>query len=107
MSRIPLRPCVLMSAREREHDYSVEHRDDRLIILTNSDGAEDYRIVEAPLENPGREHWREIKPHRPGRLILEIVAFKHHLVRLEREEGLPRISIRRFADGAEHEITFA
>ena len=56
---------------------------------------------------PGREHWREIEPHRPGRLILEIVAFKDHLVRLEREDGLPRIVIRRFADGAEHEIAFA
>ena len=96
----------LVSAREPEHDYSVEHHDDRLIILTNSDGAEDYRIVEAPIETPGREHWREIEPHRPGRLILEIVAFKHHLVRLEREDGLPRIVIRRFADGAEHEIAF-
>ena len=97
----------LVSAREPEHDYSVEHHGDRLIILTNSDGAEDYRIVEAPIETPGREHWREIEPHRPGRLILQIVAFKNHLVRLEREDGLPRIVIRRFADGAEHEIAFA
>jgi oligopeptidase B len=100
-------PPRLVSAREPEHDYSVEHHEDRLIILTNSDGAEDYRIVEAPIDSPGREHWREIEPHRPGRLILEIVAFKRHLVRLEREDGLPRIVIRRFADGAEHEIAFA
>ena len=35
------------------------------------------------------------------------MAFKNHLVRLEREDGLPRIVIRRFADGAEHEIAFA
>jgi oligopeptidase B len=97
----------LVSPREPEHDYSVEHHGDRLIILTNSDGAEDYRIVEAPVDNPGREHWREIEPHRPGRLILEIVAFKDYLVRLERENGLPRVVIRRFADGSEHEIAFA
>ena len=97
----------LVSPREPEHDYSVEHHGARLIILTNSDGAEDYRIVEAPVDNPRREHWREIEPHRPGRLILEIVAFKDYLVRLEREDGLPRIVIRRFADGSEHEIAFA
>jgi oligopeptidase B len=103
----PSAPPRLVSPREAEHDYSVEHHGDRLIILTNSDGAEDYRIVEAPLETPGREHWQEIEPHRPGRLILEIVAFKDHLVRLEREDGLPRIVIRRFSDGAEHEIAFA
>jgi oligopeptidase B len=103
----PSGPSHLVSAREPEHDYSVEHHGDRLIILTNSGSAEDYRIVEAPIESPGREHWREIEPHRPGRLILEIVAFKHHLVRLERENGLPRIVLRRFSDGAEHEIAFA
>ena len=99
-------PPRLVAAREKEHDYSVEHHGDRLIILTNSDGAEDYRIVEAPVDNPGRETWREIEPHRLGRLILDIAVFKHHLVRLERENGLPRIVIRRFADGAEHEIAF-
>jgi oligopeptidase B len=97
----------VVSRREPEHDYSVEHHGDWLIIVTNSDGAEDYRIVEAPVESPGGEHWREIEPHRPGRLILEIAAFKNHLVRLEREDGLPRIIIRRFTDGAEHEIAFA
>ena len=97
---------VLVAEREAEHDYSVEHHGDRLIILTNSGGAQDYRIVEAPIDRPGREYWREIEPHRPGRLILEIVAYRNHLIRLEREDGLPRIVIRRFADGQEHIIAF-
>jgi oligopeptidase B len=34
------------------------------------------------------------------------VAFAGHLVRFEREDGLPRIVIRRLADGAEHAIAF-
>jgi oligopeptidase B len=96
----------LVAPREREHDYSVDHHEGRLIILTNSGGAEDYRIVEAPVATPGREHWREIEPRRPGRLILDVVAFKDFLVRLEREEGLPRVVVRRFADGEEHAIAF-
>jgi oligopeptidase B len=97
----------LIAPREPEHDYSVDHHEGKLIILTNSDGAEDFRIVEAPADAPGRENWQEIEPHKPGRLILDIVAFKDFLVRLERENGLPRIVIRRFADGEEHEIAFA
>ena len=51
-------------------------------------------------------NWRELVPHSPGRLILETVAFKDHLVRLEREDGLPRIVVRHLADGAEHAIAF-
>ena len=100
-------PPRLVSPRAPEHDYSVDHHDGRLIILTNSGGAEDYRIVEAPAESPGPEHWQEIEPHRQGRLILDVVAYMDFLVRLEREDGLPRILVRRFADGDEHEIAFA
>jgi oligopeptidase B len=96
----------LVASREPEHDYSVDHHEGRLIILTNSGGAEDFRIVETPVATPGREHWREIEPHKPGRLILDVIAFKDFLVRLEREDGLPRIVVRRFADGEEHEIAF-
>ena len=102
----PSAPPRLVAGREPEHDYSVHHQDGRLIILTNSDGAEDYRVVEAPVAAPGRENWREIEPHRPGRLILDVVAFKDFLVRLEREDGLPRIVVRRFDSGAEHAIAF-
>jgi oligopeptidase B len=34
------------------------------------------------------------------------VTFKDHLIRLEREEGLPRIVVRRLTDNAEHTIAF-
>jgi oligopeptidase B len=102
----PMAPPRLIAPREPEHDYSVDHHEGKLIILTNSDGAEDFRIVEAPADAPGRENWREIEPHKPGRLILDVVAYKDFLVRLEREDGLPRIVVRRFADGEEHAIAF-
>jgi oligopeptidase B len=102
----PASPPRLVAAREPQHDYSVDHHDGRLIILTNSGGAEDYRIVEASVADPNRESWREIEPHKPGRLILDVVAYKDFLVRLEREDGLPRIVVRRFADGEEHAIAF-
>ena len=105
-ARDPASPPWLVAPRETEHDYSVDHHDGRLIILTNSGGAEDYRIVEAPVDAPGPENWREIEPHRPGRLILDVVAYKDFLVRIEREDGLPRIVVRRFSDGEKHEIAF-
>ncbi len=97
----------LVAPRQTNHDYQVEHHEGRLIVLTNENGAEDYKIVEAPLDSPGREHWRDLVPHKPGRLILDVACFKDYLVRLEREDGLPRIVIRRFADGEEHAIAFA
>jgi oligopeptidase B len=100
------RPRVVVP-RSTGHEYDVEHHGDRLIITTNSVGAEDFRIVEAPVADPAMANWREIVPHRAGRLIIETVVTKHHITRLEREDSLPRIVVRRIADGAEHPIAFA
>jgi oligopeptidase B len=96
----------VVAPRQRGHEYSVDHRGDRLLVLTNSGGAEDFRICEAPLADPGPPNWREIVAHRPGRLILDIVAYAGHLVRLEREDGLPRIVVHDFKSGSEHAIAF-
>ncbi len=97
---------ICVEPRETGHEYSVEHNGERLLIMTNTDGAEDFKIVETPVEAPGRANWRDIDPHRPGRLILSITAFADYLVRLERENSLPRIVVRRLSDGDEHEISF-
>src|SRR5262249_43651023 len=96
----------VVAERQFGHEYSVDHHGDGLIVLTNSAGAEDFRICEAPLAAPGLANWREMVAHKPGRLILDIVAFAGHLVRLEREDGLPRIVVREIASGAEHAIAF-
>lgn len=106
-AQAPEKGLSVVAPRETGHDYQVEHHEGRLIILTNENGAEDYKIVETPVDRRGRENWREIVPHKPGRLILDVACFKEYLVRLEREEGLPRIVVHRFADGKEHSIAFA
>ena len=86
--------------------YGVDDGGDRLTILTNADGAEDYKIVTAPLATPGRENWRDLVPCREGRRIVSADDFAGHLVRLERENGLGRIVIRRKSDGVEHSVLF-
>ncbi len=102
----PGSPPRLIAPRQSGLRYEVDHRGDRFVILTNADGAEDFKIVEAPVETPGREHWRDVVAHRPGCMIVSIAAFQDHLVRLERENGLPRIVIRAVATGNEKAVAF-
>lgn len=97
---------VLIAARERDVEYSVEHWGDQFVILTNEGGAVDFKIVTAPIAAPGRDNWTELVAHRAGTLILGMDALAGHLVRLERENGLPRIVVREAETGAEHEIAF-
>ncbi|MCB1509737.1 MAG: S9 family peptidase, partial [Hyphomicrobiaceae bacterium] len=99
------KPRLVVPRREK-HLYSVEHHGDLLYILTNSGDAEDFRIVTAPIATPDEAHWRELVPHRPGTLILGLTMYKDFMVRLERENSLPRIVIRDLANGQEHTIAF-
>ena len=97
---------ILIAARDPMTEYDVSHHGDRLIILTNAGGAEDFRIVETPIESPGREHWADLVPHRPGVLIIGFEVYARWLVRLERENALPRIVVRNLETGEEHAIAF-
>ncbi len=96
----------LVAARENGLRYDVEHHGHRLFIRTNADGCEDFKLVEAPLSDPARVNWKDVIPYRPGRMITRISAFMNHLVRLERENCLPRIIIRDISSGEEHAIAF-
>lgn len=96
----------LVAARENGLQYDLEEGGDVFFILTNADGAKDFKIMSAPTADPGRHNWREVVAHEPGRLILSVMAFEHFLVWLERRDGLPRIVIRDRDSGEEHAISF-
>ncbi len=96
----------LVARREPGLRYDVLTHGDRLFIRTNADGAEDFKIVEAPLATPDRSHWRDFVPYREGCMIVRATVFKGHMVRLEREDSLPRIIVRDLASGTEHAIAF-
>ncbi|MDF2983761.1 MAG: hypothetical protein K0Q69_3533 [Devosia sp.] len=96
----------LVSPRLTDREYDVEDRDGVFYILTNADGAEDFKIVTVAADNPAAENWIDLVPHRPGVLILDIILLSHHLVRLERSEGLPRIVVRNLDDGEEWTVKF-
>lgn len=103
------RPAIaprLMISRAEKIEAEVEHWNDKFIIKTNSNGAEDYKIVEAPIANPSPENWTDLIPHRPGIFLVSMGVFKNWMIRLERENALPRIVIRDMNSGEEHSIAF-
>lgn len=108
----PFAKPPLIEARKFGVRYEVEHHpsfqgEPTLIIQTNADDCEDFKIVVTTLATPERAHWRDLVPHRPGTMILDSGVFRDWIVRLERNEGLPRIIVRRITDGDEHSIAFS
>jgi oligopeptidase B len=91
----------LVAARETGLRYEVEDWDGALVIRMNADGAIDFKLVRAPVEDPARRNWRDWLPHRPGRFITGMMAFAEHFVRVERCDANDRIVIVDRATGAE------
>jgi oligopeptidase B len=102
----PDAPLRLVAAREKGVQYSVADRGNELFILTNANGAIDFKIVTAPLNSPERANWRDLIPYREGVYIIDIELFAGHLVRLERANALPAIIIRDLKTSDEHAIAF-
>jgi oligopeptidase B len=98
---------VIVAEREEGIEYTLTEGGDVFYILTNDGDAKDFKIVEAPVNAPGKDNWREVVPHKPGTLIINHMAYARHLLWLERKDGLPQIMIRDRATGEEHAIAFA
>ena len=87
---------MLISAREDEHEYAVDHRNGRWFIRTNDRGR-NFRLVTAPVNAPGRENWVELIAHRNEVMLEDVDLFAGFFVACEREDGLPRLRMWRFA----------
>lgn len=95
-----------VAARQTDHEYSVTQWDGEFYIVTNIDGAVDYKLAKAPMSATSPAEWEDVIPHRPGTLLMGITAQRDYLTIMEREDGLPRIVIQAREDGATHSISF-
>lgn len=97
----------LIAERVAGQEYSVEHDGSDFVLMTNADGADDFKLVRTPVSTPGREHWQTLVAHEPGRLLLDHVEFADFRVRLERADALPQIVITDKRSASEYAIGFA
>jgi oligopeptidase B len=99
----PTRAPVLVEPRAQDHEYHVEHHTgplgDRLFVLTNEGGADNFKLMTAPLATPGRAHWTEVLPHRADVRLDDVDAFAGHLVVSERADAVERLRVLRLGAG--------
>ncbi len=91
--------------REREHEYQIDHFQDKFFIRTN-DQAKNFRLMATPIEKTGKEHWQQVIPHRNDVFLENFEIFNDHLVLEERKGGLIQIRIIPWAGSGEHSLEF-
>ena len=97
-------PTVFL-AREKNHEYFVTDGGDRFYVTSN-DGAKNFRILEAPLDNASKEAWTEVVAHRDDALVEGIEVFERFLVVTIVERGLTQVEIIDRSTGDRYRIDF-
>jgi oligopeptidase B len=95
----------IVAPRERGVEYHVDHVGDRFIIRTNLD-AENFRVMETPVAQPGRKYWRELISGRDDVFLQGVEVFRDFMVMTEREKGLRRLRVIPADGGEEYEVRF-
>lgn len=98
----------VVQPRVHEMEYGVDHHRDaagneRLFITTNWE-ADNFRVMTAPVDAPGRENWQEFIPHRPAVYVDGVETFLDFLVVHEREAGLRQLRVQDLHSGDFHRI---
>jgi oligopeptidase B len=95
----------LMVPREQGVEYYPDHLGDKFYIRTNDKGRT-FRLVSALVSDPGKNNWKEVVPTRPDVMLSDFEPFQDFYVLLEREDGLPQITVVNLATGERKRIEF-
>lgn len=98
-------PRVFLERKEGR-EYYVDHSGGDFYVRTNDMG-KTFRLIAAPVNDPGVEHWKELIPNRKDVMLEDVDCFATHYVTLERCNGLPKIVVHDLASGQSHEIEFS
>ena len=93
------------ASRERDHEYSIEHFNNKFYVVTNWD-AKNFRLMETPENATSKENWKEVIPHRENVLLNGIEVFNDHLVVSERSNALTQLRIMDQDNKEEHYLEF-
>ena len=96
---------VNFSPREKEHEYSIDHYQDKFYIISNWD-AKNNRLMETSETKTSKKNWKEVIPHRDDVHLLDMEIFKDHLVINERKDGLRGLRIIHQKTGKDEYLDF-
>ena len=86
--------------RTRGLEYGISHFEDSFYIVSNADGAQNFKLSKTSETQTEKKYWNDVIPHRDEVLLEGIEIFKDFLVVSERENGLNHIHIKRW-DGTD------
>ena len=91
--------------RGTEHEYSIDHYQNKFYIITNWK-AKNNRLMETADRKTDMSNWKEVIPHRKDVHLLGMEIFKNHLVLNERKNGLRSLRVINQKSGRDEYLDF-
>ena len=96
----------IIQPRQKDLEYSIAHYKSDFYVLTNKDGAHNFKLMKTPIANTSTENWVDVIGHREDTLLEDISIFNDYLVLEERNNGLNKIRIKKWDDSADYYLPF-
>lgn len=96
----------IFQKRTKELEYNIAHYDDSFYIISNTDGATNFKLLKTSEKKTEKAYWQDVIPHRKDVLIEDIEIFKDYLVVNERENGLNKLRIISWTENEDYYLPF-
>ncbi len=91
---------TMFAPRVRGVEYAISHYNSDFYILTNKDGATNFKLMKVREGDTSAANWEEFIPHREEVLLEDIEIFRDYYVLSERDNGLNKLKISKW-DGTD------
>jgi oligopeptidase B len=96
----------IFQQRIRDLEYSISHYLNHFYIITNNDGATNFKLQKTLETQTQKTHWIDVLPYRSDVLIEDMEIFKDYLVINERKQGLNHLRILSWNGNEDYYLPF-
>ncbi|MCC6884356.1 MAG: S9 family peptidase [Verrucomicrobiales bacterium] len=102
----PAEKWRMIQPRETGLIYRVDHHAEDFYIVTNADGATNFKLVKTAVSQPGKSGWKDVMPYDPAVFVRYVEPFETWMAIETREQGLPVLRLHDFATGHQRTVGF-
>jgi len=95
----------VIEPRKQGVEYYPDQNAELFYIRVNDTGR-NFRLVSAPITDPGKANWKEVMAHNPDVMLDDTDFFRNFCVVYQREGGLPQIRVIDLRNGQSKKIDF-
>jgi len=97
---------IVFQPRLKEVLYDIFPLNDKFLILTNKDGATNFKLMQCPINKTGADNWKQIIGVRKDVFLESIKEYKDFIAVKERKNGLVNLQIRNLKNDSAYYLDF-